>query len=161
MAARQPLGGTAIKPEGWDRSGCEAFKYFLYNPDTGAILSRTPMSWAKIILFYCGRFRVKCVQCYRLPNLISLLGCRVISKKISQKKLLMIIQMRSISIIVITLPDSSPPLFADLQFVPVVAWIVGLSHSIFYILYNVCFCQSPNDKQTLIHNRIILLSPLV
>lgn len=53
MAARQPLGGTAIKPEGWDRSGCEAFKYFLYNPDTGAILSRTPMSWAKIILFYC------------------------------------------------------------------------------------------------------------
>jgi len=47
------LGGTALKPDGWDRSGCEAFQYFLYNPDTGAILSRTPSSWAKIIAFYC------------------------------------------------------------------------------------------------------------
>jgi len=47
------IGMTAIKPVGWDRSGCEAFKYFLYNPETGEILSRTPISWAKIILFYC------------------------------------------------------------------------------------------------------------
>ena len=63
------IGMTAIKPVGWDRSGCEAFKwaffdccivkdltlfrYFLYNPETGEILSRTPLSWAKIILFYC------------------------------------------------------------------------------------------------------------
>jgi len=46
------LGGTAIKPEGWDRKGCEAFQYFLYNPDTGTILSRTPLSWLKIITFY-------------------------------------------------------------------------------------------------------------
>jgi len=47
------IGMTAIKPVGWDRSGCEAFKYFLYNPETGEILSRTPISWAKIIIFYC------------------------------------------------------------------------------------------------------------
>jgi sodium/potassium-transporting ATPase subunit beta len=47
------LGGTAIKPVGWDRSGFEAFRYFIYDPATGAILSRTPMSWAKITGFYC------------------------------------------------------------------------------------------------------------
>jgi len=47
------IGMTAIKPVGWDRSGCEAFKYFLYNPETGEILSRTPISWIKIIIFYC------------------------------------------------------------------------------------------------------------
>jgi len=52
MADKQPLGGTAIKPVGWDRSGFEAFRYFVYNPDTGAIFSRTPMSWAKITGFY-------------------------------------------------------------------------------------------------------------
>lgn len=46
------LGGTAIKPKGWDRTGLEAFRYFLYDPDTGAILSRTPESWAKITAFY-------------------------------------------------------------------------------------------------------------
>merc|ERR1712236_49739 len=46
------LGGTAIKPKGWDRKGMEAFKYFLYNPDTGEILSRTPLSWLKIFIFY-------------------------------------------------------------------------------------------------------------
>jgi len=53
-AADQPqaLGGTAIKPVGWDRSGLEAFKYMLYNPDTGEVLTRTPISWAKIIAFY-------------------------------------------------------------------------------------------------------------
>jgi len=48
-----PLGGTAIKPPGWDRTGFEAFKYMLWNPETGEILTRTPMSWAKIIVFYC------------------------------------------------------------------------------------------------------------
>jgi len=48
----QALGGTAIKPVGWDRSGFEAFKYMLYNPDTGEVLTRTPISWAKIIAFY-------------------------------------------------------------------------------------------------------------
>jgi len=46
------LGGTAIKPKGWDRTGMESLKYFIYDPDTGAVLSRTPASWAKIILFY-------------------------------------------------------------------------------------------------------------
>ena len=50
--APQNLGGTAIKPEGWDRTGMEAFKYFLYNPKTGEILSRTPLSWFKITAFY-------------------------------------------------------------------------------------------------------------
>merc|ERR1711931_5799 len=48
----QKLGGTAIKPVGWDRTGFEAFKYMLYNPDTGEVLTRTPISWAKIIAFY-------------------------------------------------------------------------------------------------------------
>jgi sodium/potassium-transporting ATPase subunit beta len=46
------LGGTAIKPLGWDRKGWEAVKYLIYNPDTGAILTRTPLSWAKITAFY-------------------------------------------------------------------------------------------------------------
>lgn len=53
MAEKQKLGGTAIKPVGWDRSGFEAFQYMLYNPDTGEILTRTPLSWLKIIVFYC------------------------------------------------------------------------------------------------------------
>jgi len=52
QADTQPLGGTAIKPEGWDRTGMEAFLYFLFNPKTGEILSRTPLSWIKIIVFY-------------------------------------------------------------------------------------------------------------
>lgn len=46
------LGGTAIKPEGWDRSGWEAFQYMLYNPNTGEVLTRTPLSWLKITIFY-------------------------------------------------------------------------------------------------------------
>ena len=46
------LGVTAIKPPGWDRTGFEAFKYFVFNPSTGEILSRTPLSWLKIIIFY-------------------------------------------------------------------------------------------------------------
>jgi len=50
--ANQPLGGTAIKPEGWDRTGMEALKYFLYNPKTGEIMSRTPKSWLLITVFY-------------------------------------------------------------------------------------------------------------
>jgi len=53
MAAQQQLGGTAIKPEGWDRSGWEALRYTLYDPSKGTILTRTPLSWIKIILFYC------------------------------------------------------------------------------------------------------------
>lgn len=49
----QTLGGTAIKPVGWDRTGWEAFRYMLWNPDTGEVLTRTPLSWAKITVFYC------------------------------------------------------------------------------------------------------------
>jgi len=48
----QQLGGTAIKPKGWDRTGLEAFKYMLYNPDTGEVLTRTPLSWLLITVFY-------------------------------------------------------------------------------------------------------------
>lgn len=46
------LGGTAIKPKGYDRKGFEAFKYMLYNPETGEILTRTPLSWLLIFIFY-------------------------------------------------------------------------------------------------------------
>merc|ERR1711874_475359 len=49
----QKLGGTAIKPVGWDRTGWEAFRYMLWNPDTGEVLTRTPLSWLKITVFYC------------------------------------------------------------------------------------------------------------
>ena len=49
----QTLGGTAIKPVGWDRTGWEAFRYMLWNPDTGEVLTRTPLSWFKITAFYC------------------------------------------------------------------------------------------------------------
>jgi len=48
----QLLGGTAIKPKGWDRTGMEAVKYLIWNPDTGEILTRTPLSWLKITTFY-------------------------------------------------------------------------------------------------------------
>jgi len=51
--APENLGGTAIKPVGWDRTGLEAFKYLLYNPETGEVLTRTPLSWLKITVFYC------------------------------------------------------------------------------------------------------------
>jgi len=50
--APENLGGTAIKPVGWDRTGFEAFRYLLYNPDTGEVLTRTPLSWIKITVFY-------------------------------------------------------------------------------------------------------------
>jgi len=48
--APQLLGGTAIKPI--ERHGLEAIKYFIYNPETGAYLTRTPKSWFLITLFY-------------------------------------------------------------------------------------------------------------
>jgi sodium/potassium-transporting ATPase subunit beta len=51
--AMPQLGGTAIKPVGWDRSSWESFKYMLFDPDTGKVLTRTPMSWLKITVFYC------------------------------------------------------------------------------------------------------------
>lgn len=46
------IGMSAIKPEGWDKTGKEAFFDTLYNPKTGEILTRTPLSWLKIICFY-------------------------------------------------------------------------------------------------------------
>jgi len=46
------LGAVAIKPVGWDRTGWEAFGYFIYDPDNGTVLSRTPKSWALITIFY-------------------------------------------------------------------------------------------------------------
>lgn len=66
------LGGTAIKPVGWDRSGMEAFKYMLWNPDTGEVLTRTPLSWVKIIVFYIiyysclAAFWIACLQVFFL-----------------------------------------------------------------------------------------------
>lgn len=48
--APQLLGGTAIKPV--ERHGWEAIRYFIHNPETGAIFSRTPKSWFLIFLFY-------------------------------------------------------------------------------------------------------------
>lgn len=53
MATANPpplLGGTAIKPV--ERHGLEAVRYFFHNPDTGEILTRTPMSWLLITVFY-------------------------------------------------------------------------------------------------------------
>lgn len=52
-SSKQPqalLGATAFKPV--ERHGWEAVRYFLHNPDTGEILSRTPMSWLLITVFY-------------------------------------------------------------------------------------------------------------
>jgi len=72
LAEIQPLGGTAIKPEGWDRTGLEAFKYFLYNPKTGEIMTRTPKSWALIFIFYViyysclAAFWIACLQIFFL-----------------------------------------------------------------------------------------------
>lgn len=53
MATANPpplLGGTAIKPV--ERHGMEAVRYFFHNPDTGEIMTRTPMSWLLITVFY-------------------------------------------------------------------------------------------------------------
>jgi len=44
------IGVTAIKPI--ERHGMDAVKHFLYEPDTGAIMGRTPKSWALITVFY-------------------------------------------------------------------------------------------------------------
>eukprot|EP00096_Caligus_rogercresseyi_P009136 TRINITY_DN304_c0_g1_i1.p1 TRINITY_DN304_c0_g1~~TRINITY_DN304_c0_g1_i1.p1 ORF type:complete len:328 (-),score=116.05 TRINITY_DN304_c0_g1_i1:634-1617(-) len=48
--APQLLGGTAIKPK--ERKGFEAIRYFIHNPETGEFFTRTPKSWALIIIFY-------------------------------------------------------------------------------------------------------------
>lgn len=53
MASAKPptmLGGTAIRPV--ERHGMDKVKYFLHNPDTGEIMSRTPLSWLLITVFY-------------------------------------------------------------------------------------------------------------
>merc|ERR1711892_1641435 len=46
-------GRYAIKPVGWDRTFCESLQYMIYDPANGTILTRTPLSWLKIIVFYC------------------------------------------------------------------------------------------------------------
>jgi len=43
-------GCTAIKPK--ERHGWEAFSFFMYDPDKGAYIGRTPKSWALITVFY-------------------------------------------------------------------------------------------------------------
>jgi sodium/potassium-transporting ATPase subunit beta len=48
------LGGTAIKPK--ERHGWERIRYILHNPETGTILTRTPLSWALITLFYLAYY---------------------------------------------------------------------------------------------------------
>ena len=45
------MGATAIRPP--ERTGAEKYTYILYDPKNGTILTRTPKSWALIILFYC------------------------------------------------------------------------------------------------------------
>jgi len=45
-----PIGVTAIKPV--ERHGLEAVKWFLWDKDKGAIMGRTPLSWALITVFY-------------------------------------------------------------------------------------------------------------
>lgn len=45
------MGATAIRPP--DRVGAEKYTHILYDPKNGTILTRTPKSWALIILFYC------------------------------------------------------------------------------------------------------------
>jgi len=45
-----PIGATAIKPV--ERHGWEAFSWFMYDKNTGAIMGRTPMSWLLITVFY-------------------------------------------------------------------------------------------------------------
>ncbi len=52
MAETKPtiLGGTAIKPV--ERHGWEAVRYLIHDPDKGEYFTRTPKSWALIIIFY-------------------------------------------------------------------------------------------------------------
>ena len=45
-----PIGVTAIKPV--ERHGLEAVKWFLWDKEKGAIMGRTPLSWARITVFY-------------------------------------------------------------------------------------------------------------
>merc|ERR1711988_282055 len=45
-----PIGATAIKPI--ERHGWEAFSWFMYDKNTGAIMGRTPLSWLLITVFY-------------------------------------------------------------------------------------------------------------
>ena len=52
ISQEELLGAGAIKPVGWDRTGWETFRYFLHDPDNGTFLSRTPLSWLKITVFY-------------------------------------------------------------------------------------------------------------
>ena len=46
------VGAAAIKPPNWDRKGWESIKLFLYDPEQGTVLGRTPLSWLGITIFY-------------------------------------------------------------------------------------------------------------
>ena len=46
----QVLGVTAVEPV--QRQGMDRVKHFIYDPDTGAFLSRTWKSWGLIAIFY-------------------------------------------------------------------------------------------------------------
>merc|ERR1712013_902591 len=84
--------GTAIKPEGWDRTGMEAFKFFLYNPTTGEILSRTPLSWFKITAFYIvyysflAGFWLACLNVFFPYTAIKSNGTKVDSKSLFDRR---------------------------------------------------------------------------
>lgn len=45
------MGATAIRPP--ERHGIDKYTYILYDPKNGTVLTRTPKSWALIIIFYC------------------------------------------------------------------------------------------------------------
>lgn len=72
QAPPKTLGGSAIKPPGWDRTGFEAFRYMIYNPETGEIFTRTPKSWLQITAFYIvyysllAAFWLVCLQIFFL-----------------------------------------------------------------------------------------------
>ena len=50
--AEDIVGAAALKPAGWDRKGWESVKFFLYDPEQGSILGRTPRSWLLVFIFY-------------------------------------------------------------------------------------------------------------
>jgi len=64
------LGGTAVKPV--ERHGFDAISHFLYDPERGAIMGRTPLSWAKIFVFYCIYY--SCLALFWTASMMIFLG---------------------------------------------------------------------------------------
>lgn len=62
------LGGTAIRPK--ERSFGEAFRYTIYNPETGEFFTRTPKSWFLITLFYCIYYTCLAAFWYGMLNIL-------------------------------------------------------------------------------------------